>query len=207
MKNPVESPRRSFLGRMVAAIAGGASLTAIKDVQPVEAAPEGFAQPYVGEIRMFGGNTPPAGWMMCEGQLLPISENDTLFTLIGTTYGGDGQDTFALPDLRGRAPIHQGSGFIMGEYAGQEEVTLTTNQIPGHTHTALGSSTPGSSDSPAGLAPAKNVSGVTQYAGGADTSLSATALLSTGGSLPHTNMQPYLGVSYMISLYGVWPSQ
>src|ERR1700755_2307397 len=98
-----------------------------------------MAQPYVGEIRMFAGNFAPAGWMFCEGQLLPISENETLFNLIGTTYGGDGQSTFALPDLRGRVPIHMRNGFILAETGGVEEVTLTVNQIPSHTHTLLGS--------------------------------------------------------------------
>ena len=92
-----------------------------------------MAQPYVGEIRMFAGNFAPAGWMFCEGQLLPISENETLFNLIGTTYGGDGQSTFALPDLRGRVPIHQGNGFILAETGGAEEITLTVQQIPAHT--------------------------------------------------------------------------
>src|SRR5947207_1472409 len=104
-----------------------------------------MAQPYVGEIRMFGGNFAPAGWMFCQGQLLPISQNETLFTLIGTTYGGDGQETFALPDLQGRAPMHQGTGsdginYQLAEKAGVESVTLTTNQIPAHTHAFLGSS-------------------------------------------------------------------
>src|SRR4029078_167510 len=98
-----------------------------------------MADPYVGEIRMFGGTFAPNGWMFCEGQLLPISENDTLFNLIGTTYGGDGQETCALPDLRGRLPIHQGTvvgqTFIIGERAGTESVTLTSNQIPSHSHT------------------------------------------------------------------------
>src|SRR5438552_10844270 len=98
-----------------------------------------MAQPYVGEIRMFGGNFAPAGWMFCEGQLLPISENDVLFTLIGTTYGGDGESTFALPDLRGRIPIHQGNGFTLAETGGAEEITLTINQIPAHNHLMLGS--------------------------------------------------------------------
>ena len=93
-----------------------------------------MAQPYVGEIRMFAGNFAPAGWMFCEGQLLPISENETLFQLIGTTYGGDGRVTFALPDLRGRIPIHQGNGFILAETGGAEEITLTVNQIPAHSH-------------------------------------------------------------------------
>ena len=95
-----------------------------------------MAQPYVGEIRMFAGNFAPAGWMFCEGQLLPISENETLFQLIGTTYGGDGESTFALPDLRGRIPIHQGNGFILAETGGAEEITLTVNQIPAHTPSA-----------------------------------------------------------------------
>ena len=97
-----------------------------------------MAQPYVGEIRMFAGNFAPAGWMFCEGQVLPISENETLFQLIGTTYGGDGRSTFALPDLRGRLPIHQGNGFTLAETGGAEEVTLTVNQIPAHSHPLLG---------------------------------------------------------------------
>src|SRR6185295_16624691 len=96
-----------------------------------------MAQPYVGEIRMFAGNFAPAGWMFCEGQLLPISENETLFNLTGTTYGGDGQSTFALPDLRGRIPLHQGNGFILAETGGAEEITLTVTQIPVHTHALL----------------------------------------------------------------------
>src|SRR3978361_2128459 len=98
-----------------------------------------MAQPYVGEIRMFGGNFAPAGWMFCEGQLLPISENETLFNLIGTTYGGDGQGTFGLPDLRGRVPGHQGPGFTLAETGGVETVTLTTQQIPAHTHALMAS--------------------------------------------------------------------
>src|ERR1700716_809252 len=96
-----------------------------------------MAQPYVGEIRMFGGNFAPAGWMFCEGQLLPISENETLFNLIGTTYGGDGQSTFALPDLRGRVPLHQGTGFVLAETGGVEEVKLTVGQTPAHSHSFL----------------------------------------------------------------------
>src|SRR4051795_5151901 len=108
-----------------------------------------MAQPYVGEIRMFAGNFAPAGWMFCEGQLLPISENETLFNLIGTTYGGDGQSTFALPDLRGRIPIHQGNGFILAETGGAEEITLTVNQIAAHSHPLLASSDPASSGNPA----------------------------------------------------------
>ena len=109
-----------------------------------------MAQPYVGEIRMFAGNFAPAGWMFCEGQLLPISENETLFQLIGTTYGGDGESTFALPDLRGRIPIHQGNGFILAETGGAEEITLTVNQIPAHSHPLLASTTTAAQQQPSG---------------------------------------------------------
>src|SRR6187549_838677 len=110
-----------------------------------------MAQPYVGEIRMFGGNFAPAGWMFCEGQLLPISENETLFNLIGTTYGGDGQETFALPDLRGRIPLHQGNGFTLAESAGSETVTLTVQQIPTHSHPYIASIDAGTQPSPVGF--------------------------------------------------------
>src|SRR5437773_3261124 len=117
-----------------------------------------MAQPYVGEIRMFAGNFAPAGWMFCEGQLLPISENETLFNLIGTTYGGYGQSTFALPDLRGRLPIHQGNGFILAETGGVETVTLTVAQIPAHNHPVLASLNAGSTTQPAGNLTAQNAS-------------------------------------------------
>src|ERR1700712_2113194 len=109
-----------------------------------------MAQPYVGEIRMFGGNFAPAGWMFCEGQLLPISENETLFNLIGTTYGGDGQSTFALPDLRGRLPMHQGNSFIIAQTGGGEEGTLSANQIPAHSHAYLASLNIATQPSPSG---------------------------------------------------------
>src|ERR1700746_3701911 len=107
-----------------------------------------MAQPYVGEIRIFAGNFAPAGWMCCEGQLLPISEFETLFNLIGTTYGGDGQTTFALPDLRGRLPIHQGGGLVIGQAQGVEQVTLTVNQIPAHNHVPLCNTNAGSLSNP-----------------------------------------------------------
>src|SRR6202163_4016772 len=109
-----------------------------------------MAQPYVGEIRMFAGNFAPAGWSFCEGQLLPISENETLFNLIGTTYGGDGQSTFALPDLRGRLPIHMGGGFTLAETGGAEEITLTVQQIPSHNHTLVNTLNIGQQQSPSG---------------------------------------------------------
>ena len=166
-----------------------------------------MGQPYVGEIRMFAGNFAPAGWMFCEGQLLPISEFETLFNLIGTTYGGDGQSTFALPDLRGRLPLHQGNGFTLAETGGVEQVTLTVPQIPQHSHVLLAGNggTQGSS-------PTNNVlsaGGIQMYS----ISLAAPAPMATGivasagGSQPHSNFQPYLCVDFIISLFGVFPSQ
>jgi microcystin-dependent protein len=164
-----------------------------------------MAQPYVGEIRMFAGNFAPAGWMFCEGQLLPISENETLFQLIGTTYGGDGQSTFALPDLRGRVPIHQGNGFILAETGGAEEVTLTVNQIPAHSHPLLATSAGASSTSPNSNVlskPSKNM----YRPGPGSNPMNPATVGSTGGSQPHTNFQPYLCVDFIISLFGIFPS-
>ncbi|HKI04916.1 MAG TPA: tail fiber protein [Thermoanaerobaculia bacterium] len=167
-----------------------------------------MAQPYVGEIRMFAGNFAPAGWMFCEGQLLPISENETLFQLIGTTYGGDGQSTFALPDLRGRIPVHQGNGFILAETGGAEEITLTVPQIPAHSHAYLATVNPASSNSPTNNLPAaSNVFGVFPYGSDAPrTNLNPNSISSVGGSQPHTNFQPYLCVDFIISLFGIFPS-
>jgi microcystin-dependent protein len=166
-----------------------------------------MAQPYVGEIRMFAGNFAPAGWMFCEGQLLPISENETLFQLIGTTYGGDGEETFALPDLRGRLPIHQGNGFILAETGGTEEVTLTVNQIPVHTHPLLASLNPGVSSNASGNDLSSSPS-ILLYIEGEDpdTNLNSSVVSSVGGSQPHTNFQPYLCVDFIISLFGIFPS-
>ena len=167
-----------------------------------------MAQPYVGEIRMFAGNFAPAGWMFCEGQLLPISENETLFQLIGTTYGGDGESTFALPDLRGRLPLHQGNGFILAETGGAEEITLTVNQIPAHSHALLGSTANASSTTPAGNVGARNtVAAVFQYGNDNPAQpISPLAVGPVGGSQPHTNFQPYLCINFIISLFGIFPS-
>lgn len=165
-----------------------------------------MAQPYVGEIRMFGGNFAPAGWMFCEGQLLPISENEVLFQLIGTTYGGDGQSTFALPDLRGRIPIHQGNGFILAESGGAEEITLTVNQIPAHSHPLLASTGPGNVNAPAGNMTGESAA-VKIYISEAPTAnLNPAAVNSVGGSQPHTNFQPYLCINFIVSLFGIFPS-
>ncbi len=165
-----------------------------------------MAQPYVGEIRMFAGNFAPAGWMFCEGQLLPISENETLFQLIGTTYGGDGQSTFALPDLRGRVPIHNGSGFLLAETGGAEEITLTVQQIPAHSHPLLGSSSTGSTSLPDNGLLAKSTSNTPYTPFSPDKHLRSNSISPIGGSQPHTNFQPYLCISFIISLFGIFPS-
>jgi microcystin-dependent protein len=165
-----------------------------------------MAQPYVGEIRMFAGNFAPAGWMFCEGQLLPISENETLFQLIGTTYGGDGQSTFALPDLRGRIPIHQGNNFILAETGGAEEITLTVNQIAAHSHPFLASGDTGNQVNAASNLPSNSQGALPYIEDPPTVSLSPQAIGPVGGSQPHTNFQPYLCVDFIISLFGIFPS-
>jgi microcystin-dependent protein len=165
-----------------------------------------MAQPYVGEVRMFAGNFAPAGWMFCEGQLLPISENEILFQLIGTTYGGDGQETFALPDLRGRLPMHQGNGFILAESGGVEEVTLTTQQIPIHTHQLIGTTNPADTPNVANGIPAAGTVSQLYWGDPPETAASPQAISAVGGNQPHTNFQPYLCVDFIISLFGIFPS-
>ncbi|HPG08910.1 MAG TPA: tail fiber protein [Saprospiraceae bacterium] len=166
-----------------------------------------MAQPYVGEIRMFAGNFAPAGWMFCEGQLLPIAENETLFQLIGTTYGGDGQSTFGLPDLRGRLPIHQGSGYILAETGGAEQVTLTVNQIPSHTHAWGVSSVNASNRAPQGNSYASTANlDLYDDTGSNLMPMQSNLIDASGGSQPHTNMMPYLCVNFIISLFGIFPS-
>jgi microcystin-dependent protein len=165
-----------------------------------------MAQPYVGEIRMFAGNFAPAGWMFCEGQLLPISENETLFNLIGTTYGGDGQSTFALPDLRGRLPMHQGNGFILAETGGAEQITLTTNTMPFHSHPFLASTNVASQLSPANSLLGQLSQGFLYFGAAGSSALNATSVGATGGSQPHDNFQPYLCIDFIISLFGIFPS-
>jgi len=165
-----------------------------------------MAQPYVGEIRMFAGNFAPAGWMMCDGQLLPISENETLFQLIGTTYGGDGESTFALPNLQSRVPIHQGNGFILAETGGAEEITLTVSQIPAHSHPFLATLNPGATTNAQPNLTA-NSPNVGLYIEDVPTvNMSAQAISAVGGSQPHTNLQPFLCINFIISLFGIFPS-
>jgi microcystin-dependent protein len=171
-----------------------------------------MAQPYIGEIRMFGGNYAPAGWEFCNGQLVAISENDALFTLIGTTYGGDGQETFGLPNLQGRVPIHQGQGpglssQIIGEAAGVTDVTLTTQQLAGHSHPVMATQNLGNSSNAQNrvLATGTNITMFRVIA--PNVPFAATVLGPAGGSQPHTNVMPYQVVSFIISMFGIFPSQ
>ena len=173
-----------------------------------------MAQPYVGEIRMFAGNFPPVGWMFCDGQTLPISENETLFNLIGTMYGGDGQSTFNLPNLQSRIPLHFGTGpdgitYQQTEAAGTESVTLTTQQIPIHTHAQL-CSTGGGANQPDPVNAVASKTDLSQYSSaGATVAMGTPNMLSdpAGGSQPHENCQPFLCVNFIISLFGIFPSQ
>ena len=171
-----------------------------------------MSDPYIGEIRMFGGSFAPAGWAFCDGQLMPISENDALFTLLGTTYGGDGQETFGIPDLRGRVPMHAGTGpkgttYTEGEMAGVESVTLNTNQMPIHNHALLGSTGNGTQGNPAANFLASST--IVKLYGGEtpDTAMAASSIGPAGGSQPHENLQPYSCINFIISLFGIFPSQ
>ncbi len=171
-----------------------------------------MSMPYVGEIRMFAANFAPQGWALCNGQLLSISQNQVLFALIGTTYGGDGQNTYALPNLQGRLPVHQGTNpsngttYILGQSAGEEQVQLTLNQIPSHSHTPQAQSGVGNQQSPSGGFWAS--SSLDQYSAVAPNgSMSAAAVLPAGGNQAHNNIMPYLAVNFIISLFGIFPSQ
>jgi microcystin-dependent protein len=161
---------------------------------------------------MFAGSFAPVGWALCQGQLMPISENDALFVLLGTMYGGDGQETFGLPNLSGRVPMHNGQGpgisqnYVQGEMAGVESVTLTTQQIPLHTHALVASQGVASQTNPGNNLIAQSTQG-TMYVEDQATAAMAGPVSPIGGSQPHENMQPYLCINYIISLYGVFPQQ
>jgi microcystin-dependent protein len=171
-----------------------------------------MSQPYIGEIRLFAGNFAPQGWAFCNGALLAIADNETLFQVIGTTYGGDGQNTFALPDLQSRVPVHQGTvtgtGFVIGELQGTESVTLTTQQMPVHQHAFEASNNVGGGSSPGGNVFAQGPPGGVQVYTQDNTVVpTGTPVSPVGGSQPHENRQPLLAVSFIIALGGVFPSQ
>lgn len=165
-----------------------------------------MAQPYVGEIRMFAGNFAPAGWQFCDGSTLAIAENEVLFQLIGTTYGGDGQETFNVPDLRGRLPLHQGGGFNLGSTGGVEEVTLTIAQIPTHSHAMVGSTNTATSPTPTANVIGKSTQIDLFINAIPGDPLAPNAITPLGNNLPHSNFQPYLCVNFIISLFGIFPS-
>ena len=202
---PAALPRRHFLARLLGAITGGAWLGARGLTDRAEAGVDDM--PYLGEIRMFCGWFEPYGWRFCDGRLLDITTYESLFNLIGTTYGGDGVISFALPDLRGRVPVHV-STTQLGEMGGQEALTLSSSQIPAHTHSLNGSSALGISSDPATRVPAKNAVGSPHYGSGIDAALAPAALTVNGASQPHENLMPSLCVHFIICIQdGVYPSQ
>lgn len=166
-----------------------------------------MAESYLGEIRMFAGNFAPYGWSFCQGQLLPIWEYEALFSLIGTTYGGDGITTFALPDLRGRLPVHQGNGYAMGQKGGVENVTLTSQQIPPHSHSLKATTNMADTPSPSNALFAKGSISELYWADPTEVDLNSAAVSPAGNNQPHSNLQPYLCVNFIISLYGIYPSR
>lgn len=199
-------PRRRFLGRMLALLAGAALPW---HPRRAEAEGQGLNQ-YLAEIKLFACNFAPRGWALCQGQLLPINQNQALFSILGTQYGGNGQTTFALPDLRSRVAIHQGQGpglspYLVGQQSGEETHTLTLAELPAHTHVARASSAVGGSVGPSGQVPARNAAQVPQYGASANTIMAPGAISSVGESQPHGNMQPYLALNYCIALQGVFP--
>ncbi len=168
--------------------------------------------PFLGQLMLVPYNFAPRGWAFCQGQILPIAQNTALFSLLGTTYGGNGQTTFALPDLRGRVPIGEGQGpglsaYVLGEQGGAETHTLTVNEMPAHTHLVSADTSVGSSDKPGGKLPARNAAGVPQYGNTANAQMAAAMLSNAGGSQPHSIMQPYLVLNWVIALQGVFPSR
>lgn len=164
-----------------------------------------MGEPYLSEIRIVSFNFPPKGWAFCNGQILPINQNQALFSLLGTTYGGNGQTTFALPNLRGRIPVHTGSGFVLGQSAGEAAHTLIISEVPAHSHSVVASSNTADQSTPQNNYWAN--SGSNQYATGTDSTLNGAALSNAGGSQPHNNLAPYLGLNFCIALQGIFPSQ
>lgn len=162
-----------------------------------------MSNPYLGEIRTVSFNFAPKGWAMCNGQLLPINQNQALFSILGTTFGGNGQTTFALPDLRGRSPLHVGSGFVLGQAAGAYAHTLTPAEMPVHTHPVMANSATGTQVSPSGNVWAGVVSGA--YSTSPGTPMNPAATTIAGGSQPHENMQPFLTLNFVIALQGIFP--
>ena len=217
------SGRRSFLARAIGLVAGttvfGGAMKALAKTAGEQSSLAGgspkqvdFANPALGQIIMFAGNYAPAGWAICDGTLLSISQNTALFSILGTTYGGDGKSTFGLPDMRGRVPIGtgQGSGLsnrLLGEMSGEENHTLAVGELPSHNHTAVVDNSGGTSDTPVNNVPAVNSEGIQHYGTAMNGAMNPGAIGNTGGSQGHNNMQPYLGITYLIALVGIFPAR
>jgi microcystin-dependent protein len=164
-----------------------------------------MSEPYLGEIKIISWNFPPKGWAFCNGALLPINQNQALFSILGTTYGGDGRQTFALPNLQGRTPIHMGNGFTLGEVGGEATHTLNISEVPAHNHAVIGSSNPGSTPDPTNAFWAQTASGA--YSASLNTALGPQAIPPVGGNQPHENKSPYLVLNFIIALQGIFPTQ
>jgi len=208
---PEPSERRSFIKRILAFAGVGAVVAA---VNPGTAS--AGADPFLGEIALVPYNFEPRGWAFCDGQLLPIAQNTALFALLGTQFGGNGQTTFALPDLRGRVPLHVGgsgpgpglSAYSVGQTGGAENITLLASQMPSHNHIVNANSANGTSDNPNNAIMGKNASGVPQYSGALpNAAMAAGMIAAAGGNQPHSNLQPFLGLNYIIALQGIFPSR
>ncbi len=208
-------PRRDFLARAAAAVGAGLLVFAGRPALPggdeAHAATTGF-DPFIGEIMLFAGNFPPQGYAFCDGQLLSIAQNTALFSILGTTYGGNGQTTFGLPDLRGRVPLHVGGSagpgqpvYNLGEMSGESSHTLQNVEMPAHSHVAFVDSGNGTQSSPAGALPARDPSGSPAYGTNAVASAAGNAIGVSGASAPHNNMPPYTGLNYCIALFGIFP--
>jgi microcystin-dependent protein len=167
-----------------------------------------MAEPFIGEIRAFGFNFPPRGWLTCDGSLLPIAQFQTLFAILGTTYGGDGRTNFGLPDLRGRVPVHRGGSTVLGQKDGAETVTLQANELPSHSHGLVASADPASTNIASGSVLANPGGGKNLYGpAGASVAMSNDSIANGGGGQAHNNMQPYLVINYCIAIDGLFPSR
>lgn len=166
-----------------------------------------MSEPFLAEVKIISFNFPPKGWAFCNGQLMAINQNQALFSLLGTTYGGDGRQTFGLPNLQGRTPIHVGSGFVQGQVGGEESHTLIVSELPVHNHIAQASSNNGNQGLPLNNILARTVNDLYQPSGSNMTTMSSSTLSSVGGSQPHNNLQPFLVLNFIIALQGIFPSR
>lgn len=204
LQGPVEPARRGFLAALAGFVGGAALFGAARRASASTLAYE----PFIGEIAIVAFSFAPRGWALCNGQLLPISSNTALFSLLGVTYGGNGTSTFALPNLQARFPLHVGTGYPLGSTGGEAAHTLTVSEMPSHTHGLVGDASLGTSALPGGLLPARNAAGVPAYgAGTSPVAMSGQAVGNTGGGQPHNNMPPYLTLNFVIALQGIYPSQ